>query len=340
MQKLDYYKILGVDKNASQEDIKSAYKEMAKKNHPDKFTDTSKKETAESEFKKISEAYAVLSDPRKRHEYDNPTMRRGMNFGGRGFSHNFNVFFESDPLEMIVGISVNESHNGTSKRIRYKRKTMCTGCMGTGSGSETMSVNCPGCHGSGTINLGMISIPCNNCGGMGKRIRQGCNSCSASGVMSVDAEVEVNVPKGFVHGNVMKFAGMGNYSRFSKSSGDLYVRIAVKDDDMYRVKYPDIIVDVPIDFKTATLGGEAVVPSPHGKIKLTIPAGTSHGTHLRVPGKGLSVSAGRGYGSLIAMIIIDIPKVAKGGEGVFELLDSDLITNEKVAEFIKKIDSL
>jgi len=342
MKKLDYYSVLGVSRNASAEEIKAAYKKLAKKSHPDKFIDPVEKEKAESEFKNISEAYSVLSDPSKRREYDNPShVRRG---GGNPFNHfnfgqNVNIVFESDPLEVILRISVMECHNGVSKKIGYKRRVMCHECMGTGTGKESISVPCSGCGGNGRLNLGVISIPCNHCNGMGRRVGKGCNKCGASGIVFMDVATEVNVPKGFVHGNVIKYSGMGNYSRFNRSPGDLYVRIMVEDDDMYRVSYPDLIVHVPIDFKTAALGGEIIVPSPHGKIRVTVPRGTSHGTSLRVPGKGIAVSSGK-YGTLFVVIHIDIPKIMEGGEKFFDLWESDLIVSEKVVEFNKKMDSL
>ena len=342
MGKVDFYKVLGVKRNATKDEIRSAYKKLAAKKHPDRFAGTDQFEKAEEEFKAITEAYTVLSNPAKRREHDNPHQRVRFNnnpFGSPNFGFgNINVVFETEPLEVVIQVSVMEAFSGCRKRIRYRKSSMCRTCMGTGNGTEKMSIECPNCHG-GSMMFGFMSMQCPQCKGVGRIHVSGCQDCKGRGFSQDTVETEIDIPAGCPHAHVIRMMGAGNYSQFAKASGDMYVRVAIVNDDTYTINFPNIIVNVPITYKTAVLGGKAVVPSPHGKVSVTIPPGTSHGTMRRVSGKGMRTSTHSNvYGVLMVSVVIDIPKVSGDAAELLESLDSDLLVHEKVRDFEAKMD--
>lgn len=340
--KKDYYSILGVSRSATEEEIKASYRRLAKEKHPDRFIDNDQKEKAEAEFKDITEAYSVLSDARKRREYDNPRMGRGM--GGINFHFTpggspFGFIFEQ-PLEVSCSISIKEALAGARKKISYDRIDRCGSCNGTGSGNERINSVCRACGGSGYESMGFMNMPCRYCNGRGKMSMVGCGSCGASGITNVRTSVEVDLPKGCAPNTAMRMIGYGNYSKDRNGYGEMYIRISISNPDhgLYRLSFPHIVVPVPISYRTAVLGGRVRVPSPHGKIDVSIPRGTCHGTNLRVAGKGMMTSPNSGlYGDLVVSVEIDIPEIPEGEEKMLDCLDGDSVVHGKIAEYEAKM---
>ena len=345
MGKKNFYDILGVSKKASQDEIRNAYRKIAKEKHPDRFSDGEEKEKAEDEFKSISEAYSTLSDPKKRAEYDNP--RPAMNFNpfsrGSGSRSGFRFNFVSNPpLEINIEISVDEAFSGTQKMIHYERLNMCGKCAGTGNGNDSFMSRCDSCNGAGRINIfGPHGMLCRQCNGVGQVGRRGCAECGCSGCRREKTKVKVNIPAGCMNRGVISLHGAGNFTAGmpNKSFGDLYVRIVIADDDTYKVDFPDLTVEVPVSYSTALLGGSVIAPSPHGGVRVTIPPRTHHGTKLRVSGKGLKASANSTvYGNLIVSIFIDMPIVKEGGEELVKSLDGDLFEHERIRAYEEKMN--
>ncbi len=335
MGKIDFYNVLGVTKASSQKDIKSAYKKLAIKKHPDKFSDPDEKIVAEEEFKSITEAYNVLSDPNKRRVYDRPQRRIISNPSFGGFNGTINVVFESRPLELVINISADEAYKGLSKQVEYARHVMCNACMGSGAGTKELSVQCPSCGGSQSFGGFFV---CGRCKGLGKIVARGCEKCLGVGSVQQTTNTSIDIPSGCSHAHVIRKIGCGNFSKVNKSSGDLYVRVAIVSDDVYNIDFPHLIVNVPITYETAVLGGNIVVPSPHGKVNITIPPGISHGAKLRVSGKGLRVSPPSPmFGYLIVSIEIEIPQVVDGGEKLVKSLKSDLLVHKKVRAYEQRM---
>lgn len=321
MAKRDYYEVLGVDKSASADEIKRAYKKMAIQYHPDR--NPGDKE-AEAKFKEAAEAYDILRDPDKRQRYDQfgPDAFDGTGGfgGGQGMDMNdiFSMFgdifggfggfggfgsgggsrqparHKGQDQRLKVELTLNEIVYGTTKKFRLHKHVACTHCHGTGS-SDGHTDTCPTCHGTGTVIrqqqsfLGTIrtQAPCPNCHGEGKVIRNICEHCGGDGIVKGDEIVEVNFPAGMVEGMVLNVPGKGGAGKHGGINGDLQIIIQEKKDDQLIREENDLIYNLVISIPQAILGGQVEVPTIDGKTTITIQPGTQPETIMRLRGKGI-----------------------------------------------------
>lgn len=344
--KRDYYEVLGVQKGASDDEIKKAYRKLSKQYHPD----INKAADAEEKFKEISEAYEILSDPQKRAAYDqyghagtDPNFGGGAGgfggFGGGGFSgggagFDFGDIFESffgggggrqaDPtaprqgadLQYAVNLEFEEAVFGVEKEIKYNREEVCHTCHGNGAKPGTQPVVCSKCHGAGTINvehqtpLGRVMSrqTCDVCHGTGQEIKDPCPTCHGSGHEKQAHTVKVNVPAGVEDGQQMRLAEQGEAGMNGGPYGDLYVVFQVKQSDIFDREGPEIYYTLPLSFVQAALGDEIAVPTVHGDVKLKIPAGTQTGQKFRLRGKGAPRLRGNTNGDQQVTVQIVTPK--------------------------------
>lgn len=340
MAKRDYYEVLGVNKNASEDEIKKAYRKIAIKYHPDRNPGDKK---AEEKFKEAAEAYDVLHDTQKRQQYDQFGFDApGTGGFGGGFSGNMNmddifsmfgdIFgghggfsgfgggrqsrpqqFRGSDLRLKVRLSLEEIANGVTKKFKVKKDITCSHCHGTGAETSSSSETCPTCHGSGYIThttqsiFGMMQTQgvCPTCGGEGKVIKNKCHICGGSGVTKGEEVVEINIPAGVAEGMVVNVPNKGNAGKRNGIAGNIQVYIEEEENDTFVRDGQDLIYNLLLDFPTATLGGNVEIPTISGnKLKMKIDAGTQPGKTMRLKGKGLP--AVRGYGNGIGDIIINI----------------------------------
>ncbi|MBU3941961.1 MAG: molecular chaperone DnaJ [Nanoarchaeota archaeon] len=335
----DYYKILGVSENASKEEIKKAYKSLAKKYHPD----LNKEDHADAEkFKEINEAASVLGDDKKRAQYDrfgNTTEgfgagTSGFDFSDFGFSDFgfdfediFDTFFSRGfgrhsrgprrgaDLRYDMEITLEEAAFGAKKHITVPRMEKCKECNGSGANLSSDIAACDKCNGSGRIQqtrrtpFGIFSTTtvCPKCHGEGKIIKNPCPECEGTGRVHHDRKIEITIPKGIDNNNELRIAGGGEAGIKNGSSGDLYVVIHVKPHDIFERKENDIYCEIPVSFAQAALGSEIDVPTLKGKAKLNIPAGTQTNTIFRMKGNGIPDLHGYGTGSQNIKVIIETP---------------------------------
>jgi molecular chaperone DnaJ len=343
MAKKDYYDVLGVPKNASKEEIKKAYKRLAKKFHPD----LNKEPDAEKKFKEINEAAAVLGDDEKRAQYDQfgsaedftraGGFGQGFNFddlmrnmGGFGFDFDniFDSFFgggfssgrrsrrRGHDLRYDIEITLEDAYNGLKKIINVPRLEKCDECHGKGAKSSSDIEECPECEGTGVARkihrtpFGMISTQstCRKCHGEGNVIKKPCSECSGTGRVEKSRKIDVKIPAGVDDGMRLRISGEGEAGERGDSSGDLYVVIHVKKHDTFERDGDDINVDVPISFSLAAIGGEIDVPTLDGEASLKIPPGTQPGTVFRMRDKGMPNVQGYGKGDQNAIVNIEVPK--------------------------------
>ena len=315
MDKRDYYEVLGVSKSASDDEIKKAYRSLAKKYHPD----VSKESNAEAKFKEVQEAYEVLSDPQKRSQYDqfghaNPNAGFG-GFGGGGagfegfdFGDIFSAFFggnqrdsgsrsrarKGSDIQRRMTISFEESIFGKKEKLRVPVYDECQSCHGTGAKNPNDVHTCSRCRGSGSVVMESQTLfgrtqtraTCPNCNGTGKEITNKCNTCNGDGVVKTNKEVEVRVPEGIETGQQIRLEGFGNKGQFGGPNGDLYIVFEVKPSNLYERVGDDIVVNIPITFSQAALGDEIEVPTVYGPVLLKIPAATQHDSKFRIRDKG------------------------------------------------------
>ncbi len=334
--KRDYYEVLGVAKNASDEEIKRAYRKKAKECHPDLHPDD--KEAVER-FKELNEANEVLSDPNKRARYDqfgfedpmagmggggNPFG--GFDFGGVGdiFDQLFNGGMgfrggarsqgpvQGNDLRYELRITFEEAAKGCEKSFEILRNELCNTCKGTGAKPGTSPVQCPTCKGSGQIRQSggwMTTVrTCSMCGGTGKVIKDKCMDCNGSGRVRRKRTVKVKVPAGIDNGQTIIMNGDGEPGLRGGPNGDLYIVVGVKPHKLFRREGYNLILDFPISFTTAALGGDVEVPTLSGPIKYRIPEGTQPGTEFRIKNQGIQMLRGSGKGDLILRTKVEIPK--------------------------------
>jgi molecular chaperone DnaJ len=348
MSKRDYYEILGVGKNASEDEIKRAYRRLALKYHPDRNPENHKE--AEEKFKEICEAYEVLSDSQKRRTYDQfgheglrGAFKGAGGFDWSDFTHfsdledifgDFGDIFSSfgvdlggfgfggsgrrragprrgSSLKVEIEITLQEAAEGTEKIVRVPRLESCSACRGTGAKPGTKRVSCPECQGTGQIRtMGgffTISRTCSRCGGEGKIIQTPCSNCRGTGRVKKDRKIHVKVPAGADTGLRLRISGEGEAGTRGGPSGDLYVDIYVKQDEMFERHGNDLLCEVPISFTQAALGAEIEVPTLNGKIKMRVPPGTQTGKIFRIRGKGMPDVHGYGQGDELAKVIVETP---------------------------------
>lgn len=340
MANKDYYAALGLEKGASDADIKKAFRKLAIKYHPDK--NQGNKE-AENKFKEINEAYQVLSDPDKKAKYD---MYGTVDFDGSGFGSGgfggfdfsdmggFGDIFESffggggsggrrrngpqrgSDLEYTINLTFEEAVFGVEKEISIDRSEKCETCKGSGAKAGTSKKTCPTCNGQGQVRvqrqtpLGSFvsTSTCNTCGGSGTVIEEPCTDCHGRGHVRKTRKIKVNIPAGVDTGNVMPLRGQGNHGNNDGPPGDLYVRINVAHSKKFVRKGNDIYIDAHISMGKAALGTEITVATVDGDVKYTIPAGTQSGTLFRLKGKGIPRVNSSGRGDQYVKVIVDIPK--------------------------------
>ncbi len=340
--KRDYYEVLGVDKNASADDIKKAYRKLAKQYHPDLNKDNPE---AAEKFKEVGEAYAVLSDEEKRSRYDQ-FGHAGVDgsAGGGGFSGGFGGFGDFGDLGDIFGsffgggfgggqsrrnapqkgrdmrvrleLTFEEAAFGCKKDLNVSRMETCSTCSGTGAKAGTSPETCSRCRGTGQIRsvqntpIGQIqtNTTCPDCRGKGKIIKERCAVCQGTGKTRVSDKISVNIPKGVDDGQTLRVRGKGDAGENGGPAGDLYVSISIKKHPIFERDEYDVYVEMPITFVQATLGCEIDVPTLDGKVKHRIPEGTQSGTKFRMRGKGISYPNGSGRGDQYVIVNIEVPK--------------------------------
>ena len=338
MNRQDFYKTLGVNRGASLDDIRKSYRKLARKYHPDVNPGD---RTAEERFKKISEAYEVLSDPRKRQVYDaygtysenfrpRPGGDPGFDFSGfdfsdlgsSGFSDFFSRMFQGGPepaspqgrdLEYQISMSFDDALQGLRTRIAYDRMEVCRSCRGSGQASTAEAGICPLCRGSGKLDQmrgrARLTTACHRCGGTGRNNRQ-CASCSGQGRTSSPSRLEVRIPAGVQNGSRIRFAGKGESGLGGAPSGDLYVVAKVTPHPFFERKGDNIYCKVPVTVTEAALGAKIQVPTVDGRSLLKIPPGTQGGQKFRLRGKGApSLRADRRGDQFIEVRVV-VPKIA------------------------------
>jgi len=342
-EKRDYYEVLGVQKGASETDIKKAYRKLAKENHPDLHPGD---KDAENRFKEINEAYEILSDSDKRSRYDqfgfagvDPNYAAQNGYGG-GFDGGFDFgdlgdifgsFFgggfggasrsrsgpqRGETLRMGVTISFEEAAFGCEKEVSLERVEQCAACHGSGAAAGTSPETCSNCGGSGQVQqrrqtpMGVFATtgPCPRCGGKGKIINSPCRDCGGSGQVRKRKTVKVSIPAGIDNGQIISLRGQGNAGKNGGPAGDLQIVVSVRPHQLFRREGSDVYCDAPITFTQAVLGGEMEIPTIDGKVQYTIPEGTQTNTTFRLRGKGIPNVNGRGRGDQYVTVYIETPR--------------------------------
>ncbi|TRZ66122.1 MAG: molecular chaperone DnaJ [Comamonadaceae bacterium] len=334
MAKRDFYEVLGVPKNASDEEIKKSYRKMAMKFHPDRNQDNGAKE-AEGKFKEAKEAYEMLSDPQKRAAYDqhghagvDPNMRGGgEGFGGfaeafgdifgdmfgqqRGRAGGGRQVFRGGDLSYAMEVTLEEAAKGKDAQIRIPSHDNCEVCSGTGAKPGTQAKTCGTCGGAGAVQMrqGFFSVqqPCPTCKGAGKTIADPCTSCQGQGQIKKTKTLEVKIPAGIDGGMRIRSSGNGEPGTNGGPPGDLYIEIRLKKHDIFERDGDDLHCSVPISMVTAALGGEIDVPTLEGKAAIDMPEGTQTGKQFRLRGKGIKGVRGSYPGDLYCHITVETP---------------------------------
>jgi molecular chaperone DnaJ len=339
-KKDDYYKTLGVEKNASADELKKAYRGLAMKYHPDKNPDD---KVAEQKFKEINEAYDVLKDEQKRAAYDryghsafeNGGGGGGSQWGGFGgfdgsaqFSDIFGDLFgdlggmrggasqqqkaRGSDLRYNLQISLEDAFKGKQETIRFSTSVACSGCKATGSAGGTDATTCSTCRGSGRIRAqqGFFTIErtCHSCQGMGKVIKDPCKQCGGSGRSNKEKTLQVTIPAGVENGTRIRLAGEGEAGLRGAPTGDLYLFVSIASHPFFTLEGTDIHCKIPVKMTTAALGGSIEVPSIDGtRAKVTITAGTQTGNKFRLKAKGMSVMRSKHRGDMYISVIVETP---------------------------------
>ncbi len=347
-QKRDYYEVLGVAKNATDDEIKKAYRKLAKKYHPDANPDN--KEEAEKKFKEVNEAYETLSDKQKRQMYDQfgfngPDFTGNQGGGSYYYSSGFDGFgdfgdlgdifssffggssrnrsrsrssaVKGNDLRVVTEITFEESYLGTEKEVTITRNETCPSCKGTGSSKGTKPETCPVCKGTGTVRqvaqtpFGQMQTQrtCNNCGGTGKVINNPCTECRGKGTVRKVARIKVKLPEGIDDGQTVVLKGEGEAGKNGGPNGDLYIVVKVKKHKLYSRKAEHVLCEIPITFTTAALGGEVEVPMVDGtKERYRIPEGTATNTKFVIKNKGFKNINGGWRGDFVFTVVVQVPK--------------------------------
>ena len=338
-QKRDYYEVLGISKGASQDEIKKAYRKLAKANHPDLNPGD---KAAEARFKEINEAYEILSDSDKKARYDQ-YGHAGVdpNFGAGGFDGGFDFgdlgdifgsFFgggfgggrRSNPnapqrgesIRLSLAVSFEEAAFGCEKAVTVERMEQCDTCHGNGCAPGATPEVCPDCHGAGQVQtrrqtpMGVFATtsPCSRCGGKGKIIHQPCKDCRGSGTVRRRRTIQASIPAGIDHGQTISIRGQGHAGVNGGPSGDLLITITVRPHELFRREGTSVLCEAPITFTQAVLGAELEIPTIDGKVKYDLPEGTQSGTTFRLKGKGIPAINGRGRGDQYVTVYIETPR--------------------------------
>ncbi len=363
MSKADYYQSLGVAKNASDEDIKKAYRKMAMKYHPDR-NQGDKAQEAEVKFKEIKEAYEILSDPQKRAAYDqyghagvDPNMRGGFGGGGAegfgGFAEAFGDIFgdifgqaqggrrgggrqvyRGNDLSYAMDITLEEAAKGKDTQIRIPSWEHCDVCSGTGAKPGTSVKTCQTCGGAGAVQMrqGFFSVQqtCPTCRGSGKVIPEPCTACHGAGKVKKQKTLEIKIPPGINDGMRIRSSGNGEPGENGGPPGDLYIEIRLKKHDIFERDGDDLHCRVPVSMTTAALGGEIEVPTLDGKAKIDISEGTQYGKTYRLRGKGIKGVRSAVPGDLYCHIQVETPvKLTEFQRKLLKELDESLKKDSK-----------
>jgi molecular chaperone DnaJ len=331
MSKRDFYEILGVNRDASEDEIKKAYRKLAMKHHPDRNPDNP---AAEEKFKEAKEAYEILSDSQKRAAYDqfghagvDPQAGMGGGggagfadafggifdeiFGGRGGGGGRSNVYRGADLRYNLEITLEQAAHGTETKIRIPTMEECEPCSGSGAKPGTQAKTCPTCNGSGQVRLqqGFFSIQqtCPKCHGTGRFIPEPCKSCGGSGRVKQHKTLSVKIPAGVDEGDRIRLAGEGEHGVNGGPPGDLYVQIHLKPHAVFTRDHNDLHCEMPISFTTAALGGEIEIPTLDGAASIKIPAETQSGRAFRLRGKGIKGVRSHTHGDLMCHVVVETP---------------------------------
>ncbi len=373
-EKRDYYEVLGVNKGATGDEIKKAFRKMSKKYHPDLNPGD---KTAEENFKEVNEAYQVLSDDEKRQRYDqfgHAGVDGNAGFGGGGFGGfdmgDFGDIFgdifgggfggfgggrsrrnsprRGSDLTEYISLTFMEAAFGCKKKINITKTETCDECHGSGAKKGTQPITCSHCNGTGQIQqrrqtmfgFSNVITECPTCHGKGKIIKETCSACRGTGNVRKNKTVEVNIPAGIDNDQVMRIGGAGNSGVNGGPAGDLQLVIRVKPDEIFKRDGFDVNVTFPISFTQAALGATLKVPTIHGVVEYELPEGTQPNTRFRLRGKGIPVLNGRGNGDQYVTVTVEVPKNlnAKQKELLREFdTDCEYTKRNSFAEKMKKI---
>lgn len=361
MAKADFYEVLGVSRDASEQDLKSAYRKLALKYHPDRNQGD---KDAEEKFKEASEAYQVLSDADKRAAYDRyghagvgaagpggfgggpfaggvdisdlfgDLFGEMFNMGGAGGGQRTQRQQRGDDLRFDLAIEFEDALFGTETEVKIRRLEVCETCNGRGSSSGRGPTACGQCGGRGQVRYqqGFFAVArtCGACGGSGQVISDPCSSCRGEGRANKELKLNVKVPPGVEEGTRIRYSGEGDAGRAGGPRGDLYVVLSIKPHDFFEREGNDLHCVIPVSFPQAALGAEIVIPAIGGDVLLKVPEGTQSGKQLRIRGKGVPFLNERGTGDLVVQIIVQIPKKLTRGqrELVTKLAESMNVENK------------
>ncbi len=337
MANKDYYSVLGVGKEASEDEIKSAYRRLAKKYHPD----LNKTPEAAEKFKEINEAYSVLGDPKKRANYDQFGLAEGNPFqggsggfeeffgGGGGFSDIFSDIFSAfggrgggnvrekgADINIAINLSFEEAANGVEKNITIGKLEKCSACQGSGAKNGKEFTICPECNGTGRVRYQQNTLfgttireaGCPKCNATGKIVKEKCPECSGKGYQKVNKTIKVKFPAGIDNGQTLRMRGEGNAPTRNGVNGDLNIKISVAPHKILVRKGDDLYMDLYLPFTTLLLGGKIEIPLINDKYTLSIPELTASGTVMRIKGKGIKHLNKEGYGDILVTIKSEAPK--------------------------------
>ena len=336
VSKRDYYEILGVDRNVSDDDLKKAYRKLARQHHPDLHVGDQQKKSAEEKFKEINEAYETLSDQERRKRYDmfghagaqqgGPGFE-GFDFGRGGFGDVFNDIFEDffgqargggatraergNDLQYNLEITFEEAVYGKEAKLKIPRWEICVDCKGTGAKSAAAIKPCASCKGTGQLRFqqGFFSVsrPCGQCEGTGHFVTEPCSTCQGRQRVYKERTIAVHIPAGIETGMRLRLSNEGEHGPNGGPPGDLYVAVTVRPHQIFHRKGLDIACDVPVNLVTAVLGGKVEVPTLKGQTIIKVPPGTQHDKVLRIKGLGIPSLKGGSTGDQVYTIKVQIP---------------------------------
>jgi molecular chaperone DnaJ len=339
VSKRDYYEVLGIDRQASDQEIKSAYRKLALKYHPDRNPGDHQ---AEERFKEAAEAYAILADAEKRGLYDrfghagvsgaaagagagfDPTIFAdfGDIFSGLGDMFGFGDVFggrrrrggpqRGADLRYDLEISFDESYDGTETSIQIPREETCESCKGSGAAAGSSPETCPQCRGTGQLRYqqGFLTVarPCGTCRGTGRIISKPCQDCRGAGRIARDRKITVKIPPGIATGQRLRLYSEGEHGTAGGPPGDLYVVVHVQEHSLFHREGDDLYCEIPVTFPLLALGGELRVPTVKDEDTVTLPSGTQTGARFKLRGKGMPNVSGRGHGDLYVVVRAQVPK--------------------------------
>ena len=360
MAQKNYYDILGVSKDASPDDIKRAYRSMAKKYHPD----INKEPGADEKFKEVNEAYEVLSDPTKKSNYDNYGSASGPNpndffggagggFGGGGFGggKRTSTAVNGQDIDVKLNLSFEEAVFGCTKEINVSKIESCSHCSGTGAKNGTKFTTCSECNGTGTVSYAENTIlgrvvrtgVCKSCGGTGKKIIEKCEHCNGDGYNKVNKSISVKVPAGVDDGQILTMPNGGNAGIRGGHNGDLHIYLSVKQHKLFERIGTDLNLKVYVPFYTLLTGGEIEVPLTKGTTTIKIPELTQSNTIFKLKGKGIKDLNSNSYGNINVTIVGEAPKsLNKATKKILETLKDELDADDfnRYKNYLKDLEKL